>query len=106
MNRLKGIAVNLCRLVTAITFIVSGYVKGIDPLGTQYKLHDYLAAMHIASYIPDWLTLAASVALAATEFTLGIMVLFAIRRRIVTRLMTLVMAFMTALTVWIISPIP
>ena len=101
MNRLKGIAVNLCRLVTAITFIVSGYVKGIDPLGTQYKLHDYLAAMHIASYIPDWLTLAASVALAATEFTLGIMVLFAIRRRIVTRLMTLVMAFMTALTVWI-----
>ena len=101
MNRLKGIAVNLCRLVTAITFIVSGYAKGIDPLGTQYKLHDYLAAMHIASYIPDWLTLAASVALAATEFTLGIMVLFAIRRRIVTRLMTLVMAFMTALTVWI-----
>ena len=101
MNRLKGIAVNLCRLVTAITFIVSGYVKGIDPLGTQYKLHDYLAAMHIASYIPDWLTLAASVALAATEFTLGIMVLFAIRRRIVTRLMALVMAFMTALTVWI-----
>ena len=101
MNRLKGIAVNLCRLVTAITFIVSGYVKGIDPLGTQYKLHDYLAAMHIASYIPDWLTLAVSVALAATEFTLGIMVLFAIRRRIVTRLMTLVMAFMTALTVWI-----
>ena len=101
MNRLKGIAVNLCRLVTAITFIVSGYVKGIDPLGTQYKLHDYLAAMHIASYIPDWLTLAASVVLAATEFTLGIMVLFAIRRRIVTRLMTLVMAFMTALTVWI-----
>lgn len=101
MSRLRGAAVNLCRVVTALTFIVSGYVKAIDPLGTQYKLHDYLAAMHIAAHIPDWLTLAAAVALAATEFTLGIMVLFAIRRRIVTKLMVLVMAVMTALTVWI-----
>ena len=101
MNRIKGLAVNVCRLLIAVTFIISGYVKGVDPLGTQYKLHDYLSALHLASYVPDWATLAASVALAATEFTLGIMVLFAIRRRLVTKLMMAIMAFMTALTVWI-----
>ena len=101
MNRMKGLAVNVCRLVVALTFIVSGYAKGIDPLGTQYKLHDYLAAMHLADYTADWMTLAAAVALATVEFTLGIMVLFAIRRRLVTKLLTLVMVAMTLLTIWI-----
>ena len=101
MNRMKGLAVNVCRLVVALTFIVSGYAKGIDPLGTQYKLHDYLAAMHLADYTADWMTLAAAVALATMEFTLGIMVLFAIRRRLVTKLLTLVMVAMTLLTIWI-----
>ncbi len=101
MNRMKGLAVNVCRLVVALTFIVSGYAKGIDPLGTQYKLHDYLAAMHLADYTADWMTLAAAVVLATMEFTLGIMVLFAIRRRLVTKLLTLVMVAMTLLTIWI-----
>ena len=39
--------VNLCRLVVAVTFIVSGFVKAIDPLGTQYKIEDYAAAVGI-----------------------------------------------------------
>ena len=98
---MKGLTVNVCRLVVALTFIVSGYAKGIDPLGTQYKLHDYLAAMHLADYTADWMTLAAAVVLATMEFTLGIMVLFAIRRRLVTKLLTLVMVAMTLLTIWI-----
>ena len=32
------IAVNIGRLLMAATFIFSGFVKGIDPLGTQYKI--------------------------------------------------------------------
>ena len=32
------IAVNIGRLLLAATFIFSGFVKGIDPLGTQYKI--------------------------------------------------------------------
>ena len=40
-----GLCVNLCRLVVSLTFIFSGYVKAIDPLGTQYKLQDYLEVM-------------------------------------------------------------
>ena len=44
MSKLRILAVNLCRLILALTFILSGYVKAIDPLGTQYKLKDYAAA--------------------------------------------------------------
>ncbi len=101
MNALKAIIVNVCRLVVAATFIMSGYVKGIDPLGTQYKLQDYAAALHLQEYMPDWLTLWGAVALAAFEFTLGVLVMFAIRRRVVSKVLAALMVVMTAITVWI-----
>ena len=101
MNRLKTIATNICRAVLAVTFIFSGYVKAIDPLGTQYKIRDYLTALSIGDYVPDWLTLGSSVALASLEFALGIFILFAIRRRFTTRVLLAFMAVMTLITVWI-----
>ena len=91
----------MCRLVVALTFIFSGYVKAIDPLGTQYKLQDYLEAWQLAAYVPDDVTLLASVALGGAEFCLGVLLLFAIRRRHVTRLLLLLMAVMTPLTLWL-----
>lgn len=96
-----GLCVNLCRLVVSLTFIFSGYVKAIDPLGTQYKLQDYLEVMSLAPYVPDYLTLLASVLLGGLEFSLGVFLLFAIRRRLVTRLTLLFMAVMTPLTLWL-----
>ena len=98
---MKKISVNICRLVLALTFIFSGFVKAVDPLGTQYKMHDYLSAMGIGKIVPDFTTLALSVLLAATEFFLGICLLFAIRRRIVSKLVLLIMVVMTPLTLWL-----
>ena len=100
-SRAFGIVVNLCRLVLALTLIFSGYVKAIDPLGTQYKIHDYLAALHVQDYVPDWVELAGSISLSAFEFCLGVFMLFAIRRRLVTRLTLLFIGCMTVVTVWI-----
>lgn len=94
-------AVNLCRIAVALTFIFSGYVKAIDPLGTQYKMQDYLEVLHLSAYISDYLTLAAAVLLGALEFCLGVFLLFAIRRRAVTRLILLFMAVMTPVTLWL-----
>ncbi len=101
MKMLRATIVNVCRLVVAATFIMSGYVKGIDPLGTQYKLQDYAAALHLQDYVPDWLTLWGAVVLAAVEFTLGVLVMFAIRRRAVSKVLAALMVVMTAVTVWI-----
>jgi len=97
----RKVAVNICRLVLALTFIFSGFVKAVDPLGTQYKIHDYLMALGIGKMVPDFTTLAASVLLGATEFFLGICLLFAIRRRIVSKLVLLIMVLMTPLTLWL-----
>ncbi len=85
----------------AVTFILSGFVKAVDPLGTQYKIHDYLAAMGLARYVPDALTLTSSVVLSATEFILGICLLFAIRRRLISKITLVLMTAMTLLTLWV-----
>ena len=90
----------------AVTFIFSGFVKAIDPLGTQYKVVDYLNALHIGWLVPGWATLGMSVLLATVEFSLGILLLFAIRRRLVTKLVLLLMSAMTLVTLWIVIANP
>ena len=100
-NLIKKIAINVGRLIVAATFIFSGYVKAIDPLGTQYKIADYLQALNLSSLAPDWLTLTFSVALSTLEFSIGIFLLFAIRRRLTSKILLVVMTVMTLITIWI-----
>jgi triosephosphate isomerase len=97
----KKTLVNIARLVLAITFILSGFVKAVDPLGTQYKISDYLEAMHLGELLPDWAVLGVSVLLSAVEFCLGIFLLFAIQRRLTSRLILALLAVMTPLTLWL-----
>ena len=98
---MKKAAVNIARLVLAVTLILSGFVKAVDPLGTQYKIQDYLTAMGLGNFVPDFLTLSASVLLSGAEFMLGICLLFAIRRRLVSKIVLAIMVTMTLLTLWL-----
>ena len=98
---MRKAAVNVARLVLAIVFILSGFVKAVDPLGTQYKIHDYLTVWGLGQLVPDFMTLGASVLLSATEFILGICLLFAIRRRLVSKIVLVILAVMTLLTFWL-----
>lgn len=101
MQKLRITVVNVCRFVLAATFIFSGYVKAIDPLGTLYKLKDYAAAMSLNGLLPDWVLVGVAIALGALEFALGVFMLFAVRRHVVSRIMLAFMAAMTVLTLWI-----
>lgn len=95
------VLVNACRFLLGATFVFSGFVKAIDPIGTQYKLQDYISAVGMGGIVPDIVTLLASVALSALEFSLGVFVLFAIRRHLVSKILVAFMAVMTLITVWI-----
>ena len=90
---------HLARIVIGITFIFSGFVKGIDPWGSAYKFVDYFMAMGI-----EWLSWAAfplGVLLAFAEFLIGVAMLFAINVRLFSWGALLFMLFFTPLTLWI-----
>ncbi len=97
----SDLLINISKLVLSITFILSGFVKIVDPLGTQYKIADYIEAMGLQQYAPDILTLALSVIISSVEFILGICLLFAIHRRVVSRLILVFMIVMTMITLWL-----
>jgi triosephosphate isomerase len=93
--------VNISRLLLGAVFILSGFVKAIDPLGTQYKLNDYLAVLNMGKFIPDWATLGAAVLLAALEFCMGLFLLFGVRKQMTSRVTLLMLVIMTPLTLWL-----
>ena len=90
-----------CRFLLAIVFVFSGFVKAIDPLGTLYKMQDYMEALGWGGLFPEFLLLAFSVLLGILEFCLGVYMFFGIRRRVAPRLILLLMLIMTPLTLWL-----
>lgn len=88
-------------MLLSLTFIFSGFVKTVDPIGTQYKIHDYLEAVGLHEMVPDMVTLGASVMLSMVEFSLGVFLLFAMMRKLVSRVIVVFMVLMTLVTIWL-----
>jgi triosephosphate isomerase len=99
-SQLQTVAVNVCRLLLAATFIFSGFVKANDPLGTVYKLEDYVHAMAWFT-LPDTFLLGCAVILAIFEFNLGVYLLFGMKRKTTSAITLAFMVLMTLLTVYI-----
>ena len=96
-----GLWLNICRFSLAVVFIFSGFVKAVDPLGTQYKIQDYLVAFGWSEFFPDFLPFLMALLLGVVEFCLGVYLFFGIRRKIAPRALVLLMSFMTPLTLWL-----
>ena len=94
------ILVNICRLLLAVTFIFSGFVKANDPYGTLYKLNDYFASFGGIQF-PEIITLVMAIGLAFIEFTLGVYLLIGINRKNVSTFTVIFMCLMTLLTIYI-----
>lgn len=65
---------NCCRIIVGIVFIYSGFVKGIDPLGSMYKFTDYFNAFGIGW--ASTCSLFLSFVLSLAEFLVGTALLF------------------------------
>ena len=100
--------VTSCRLVLATTFLVSGFVKAVDPMGMCYKLNAYVE--HWGGHLSDdsLILRAVSVSLSALEFVLGIYLLLGIRKRFTSVFVCVFMWLMTATTVYLyaFNPVP
>lgn len=83
-------------VIVGLVFIFSGVVKGIDPLGSAYKFHDYFMAFNM-SWL-DWLSLPLGILLCTAEFIAGFAVLSGIRQKIGIWAVLLLMIVFTPLT--------
>ncbi|MBP5658945.1 MAG: DoxX family protein [Paludibacteraceae bacterium] len=101
MNKASHITGSIARTLLALTFLFSGFVKAVDPLGTVYKIEDYLTAFGgvFTSLLP--LATTAAVLLILTEWTLGVMMLCNIRTQLTAWLALAFYAVMTPLTLYI-----
>ncbi len=96
----------ICRLLTGTVFLFSGFIKAIDPWGTIYKFHDYLNVFGL-NFSND-LILSGVILLCGYEFMTGAFLVTGSFRKAAPVMATLLMLFMTPLTLWIalMNPVP
>ncbi len=92
----EHIIVRILRIILGLLFIFSSFVKGVDPMGTAYRVEDYLIAYGI-----DWLyelSFALGVFLIVVEFLLGVALVFKLRYKLAALGVLLIMVFFTTVT--------
>ncbi|MBR0222993.1 MAG: DoxX family protein [Bacteroidales bacterium] len=89
----------LCRVIFALTFLVSGVLKLIDPVGTGLIVKEYLDFMHLEALAPA--SVAFGMALSTLEMTVGICVLGGVRIRVVAWVALILTAGFTLLTLYL-----
>jgi uncharacterized membrane protein YphA (DoxX/SURF4 family) len=95
-RKLPGAFFHFSRILAGIVFVYSGFVKGIDPLGSTYKFSDYFVAFNIEYLEPVAFPLA--VILSATEMVIGMLLLSGVHMAIASWAVLLFMGFFTILT--------
>ena len=87
------------RIFMGILFILSGYVKAVDPYGFSLKIDEYFVSFGMDFMTP--LSMFFSIAAITAEFMIGIALLFSIQMRITSWLLFLFMSFFLVLTFWL-----
>ncbi len=86
----------ISRYLLAFTFIFSGFVKGVDPLGSAYKFSDYFVAFNLGFLEP--LALTFSFILCSAELYIGLLLLLRVKDSIAIWGAFLFMVLFTPLT--------
>lgn len=97
-KKYNNASLTVCRLLVGALFIFSSFTKGVDPLGTKYKMLDYLSA-----YGMTWLndaTLVLAILMILAEFVVGICLLTNVLPRLAVLGASLLMLFFTTTTLF------
>jgi len=97
---------NIFRVLIGLVFVFSGFVKGVDPMGTVFRIEDYFIAfgfpwaVQFATFI--------AIVLCTLEFSIGISLLLNLWIKKTAWLLILVMTYFTVLTfidaIWNLVP--
>jgi len=92
------IITEIFKYIVAFTFIISGFVKLVDPVGTKIKLLDYFSEEVLnITFLNDY-AIYISLMLIAFEFGLGIWLLFGLKTKQTTFLLLLTISLFLFLT--------
>ena len=102
VSTLLSLLTNVCRFLLAFTFVVSGFVKAVDPVGNSYKIEEYINAwlgtsLSETSHLPIYLSIVQS----SFEFLLGTCLLWGVRRKFVSILSLFTLLIFTIITFYI-----
>lgn len=97
-------AVTFSRIILAILFLFSGYVKSVDYIGSAIKIEEYLFAFNLDSLAPSAPFFA--IALCALEFLIGVLLLMKLVPRFTYLMSLLFMGFFLVLTAYIAAANP
>ena len=98
-SKAKNNILIVARIIFGLVFLFSGFVKAVDPLGTAYKISDYLEAFSLTPL--DFLAFPAALMLIAAEFTIGFNILFNVHLKGTTWVASLFMLVMTPITLYL-----
>lgn len=98
-SKAKSNLLLIARIIFGLVFLFSGFVKAVDPLGTAYKISDYLEAFSLTPL--DFLAFPAALMLIAAEFTIGFNILFNVHLKGTTWVASLFMLVMTPVTLYL-----
>lgn len=96
MDRIYRVIFFFCRLIFGLTFICSGALKMVDPVGTGLIMTEYLKVFHLQFLIPA--SDALGIFLSVLEFVTGIGVLLRVRMRVISWVALAMMVFFTVIT--------
>lgn len=104
---LTTLLANACRVLLAVVFMVSGFVKAVDPVGFMYKITEYSVALDLAQLSSSWMLFFALL-FSGVEFVAGFFLLTGIWRKTVATFILVMLLFYTPLTLYIAieNPVP
>lgn len=89
----------ISRFLIGALFVFSGFVKAVDPWGSQFKFEDYFIAFGMDFMIPFALIL--GILLSTAEFLIGVAMIFGIKPKLSAWSALLFMALFTPLTMYL-----
>lgn len=90
----------MIQIILGLLFVVSGFVKGVDPVGVSYKVTEYLQSFGL-EFLKEW-SLGLAVLLCAAEIFIGLMLLSGVYRKLSSLLALLFLSVFTVITFYLV----
>ncbi|MFV0146994.1 DoxX family membrane protein [Empedobacter falsenii] len=90
--------IQFARIIVGVIFIISGFVKNVDPIGLSFKLEEYFSPTVLNIPFLESLSLPLATFFSIFEIVLGVLLLLGVWKRFTTIFLLLTIIFFTFLT--------